>query len=463
MKIVECVSNFSEGRRKEVIDEIAKAIRNAGVEILDVESNEIHNRCVITFVGGLNDVAEAAFLGAKRAAELIDLNKHEGEHPRIGACDVIPFIPITASIEECKAIAEQTGKKIASELHIPIYFYEENARIKERKRLEKIRKGNYEWLKEHFDERPADIGDRIHPTAGATVVGARRPLIAYNVYLNKPSDAMGKKIAKAVRESSGGLKNVKAIGFVDGQRTQISMNLVDFNTTPMYRAFELIKDEAERYGAVADEGEIVGLIPEKALIDSAMHYLQLNSFDEKQILEKRLESLFAMQRVYDFASALASSNPVPGGGSASAIVGAFSCALAEKVCALSGLYEEKEKLEALRDRFFGLAQKDSAAFMQVMDAYRVPKEQEDRKERIQGALKHATLVPLETYSACKAALEVEEKVLERGKKNALSDVQSAIELARSAMKCARYNVEINLDSIRDEKFKSEISTEIKDD
>lgn len=456
MKIVECVPNFSEGRRKDVIDEIANAIRSAGVEILDVESNEVHNRCVITFIGGIDETHEAAFRGAKRASELIDLNSHEGKHPRIGACDVVPFIPITATIEECRDLAERTGRRIASELSIPVYFYEENARSEERRRLENIRKGNYEWLKDHFSERPADLGDRIHPTAGATVVGARKLLVAYNVYLNRADEEMGKRIAKEVRESGGGLKNVKAIGFVDGQRTQISMNLVDFNTTPMYRAFELVKDEAERYGASAEEGEIVGLVPEKALTDSALYYLRLNRFDDGQILEKKLDRIFAMQRLHDFASALASSEPVPGGGSAAAVVGAFSCALAEKVCALSGLEKEKNALGELRERLFGLAQKDSAAFTQVMEAYRIPKEQEGRKERIQEALKSATMVPLETYDACRTALEIEEKVVELGKKSALSDVQSGIELAKSAMKCARYNVDINLDGIKDEKFREDV-------
>jgi glutamate formiminotransferase/formiminotetrahydrofolate cyclodeaminase len=456
MKVIECVPNFSEGRKREVIEEIANAIRSAGVEILDVERNEVHNRCVITFIGGVDEVAEAAFRGAKKASELIDLNNHEGKHPRIGACDVIPFIPITATIEDCKALAEETGKRIASELGIPIYFYEENARSEERKRLENIRKGNYEWLREHFSERAADIGEKLHPTAGATVVGARRALIAYNVYLNRADEEMGKRIAKGIRESGGGLKNVKAIGFIDGDRTQISMNLVDYATTPLHRAFELIKDEAARYGANAEEGEIVGLLPEKALIDSATFYLQLNRFDEKQILERRVESLFALQRIYDFTSALASSNPVPGGGSAAAVVGAFSCALAEKVCTLSDLVEEKGKLEALRDKFFSLAQKDSAAFMQVMGAYKIPKEQEDRKERIHDALKLATIVPLETYELCRETMGIEERVIELGKKSALSDVQSALELAKSAMKCAQYNVEINLDSIKDESFREEI-------
>jgi glutamate formiminotransferase/formiminotetrahydrofolate cyclodeaminase len=460
MKLIECVPNFSEGRRREVIDEIVNAIRSAGVEILDVESNEIHNRSVISFMGGSEEVSEAAFAGAKKALELIDLNKHEGKHPRIGACDVIPFIPITASIEDCMELADRLGQRIASELSIPVYFYEENARSEDRRKLENIRKGNFEWLKDHFNERPADIGSAIHPTAGATVVGARKALVAYNVYLNRADEEMGKKIARSMRESSGGLKNVKAIGFVDGDRTQISMNLVDFKATPIYRAFELLKKESERYGAIPEESEIIGLLPEKALIDSALYYLRLNEFKEQQILEKRLEALFALRTLYDFSSALASSDPVPGGGSAGAVVGAFSCALAEKVCALSSMEDERVRLEKLRESLFALAQKDSASFMQVMNAYKTPKEDPARKERIESALKSATLVPLETYEVCRQALEIEQTVLEKGKKSALSDIQSAVELASSAMKCAGYNVEINLKGIKDEHFVEEVRRKV---
>jgi len=463
MKLVECVSNFSEGRRKEVVDKIVEAVGSAGVELLDVEMNGTHNRCVISFIGGIGEVGEAAFRGAKRATELIDLNGHEGAHPRIGACDVIPFIPITADIEDCKALAESVGKRIASELEVPVYFYEESARSEVRRKLENIRKGNFEWLRDHFSERPPDVGSAMHPTAGATVLGARKPLIAYNAYLNRADEKMGKRIAKSIRESGGGLKNVKSIGFVDGDRTQISMNLVDLKATPIYRVFALLRAEAQRYGAMVEEGEIVGLIPEKALTDSALYYLQLNSLKEEQILERRLENtnLFALKKLHEFADMLASKNPTPGGGTVSAIVGVFSCALAEKVCALSDLEEEREKLKGLREEFFFLAQEDSATFKGVMKAYRVPKDVEGRKEGIEEALKGATLVPLRTLERCTEALEIEKKVLEMGKKNALSDAQSAVELAMSAARCARYNVEINLESIKDGEFKKRIEENLK--
>jgi len=203
MKLVECVPNFSEGVRKEVVDEIAKSIASCGVEIFDVEMNSVHNRSVITFVGSIDKVFEAAFQGAKTAVKLIDLNKHKGEHPRMGACDVVPVIPINTSIEDCKKLAERIGERIAKELEVPVYFYEENARIPERKKLEKIRKGGFEWLRENVEQRMPDIGEKMHPTAGATVVGARKPLVAYNVYLNRKDEQMGKSIAKAIRESGG--------------------------------------------------------------------------------------------------------------------------------------------------------------------------------------------------------------------------------------------------------------------
>jgi len=467
MKLVECVPNFSEGVRKEVVDEIAKSIASCGVEIFDVEMNPVHNRSVITFVGSIDKVFEAAFQGAKTAVKLIDLNKHKGEHPRMGACDVVPIVPMNASTEDCKELAERIGERIAKELEVPVYFYEENARISERKKLEKIRKGGFEWLRENVEQRMPDIGEKMHPTAGATVVGARKPLVAYNVYLNRKDEQMGKSIAKAIRESGGGLKNVKAIGFVDGERTQISMNLVDFNRTPIYRVFELLKAEAERYGCDIEESEVVGLMPEKALIDSAIYYLRVNSFKEEQLLENRLEEikLFEFSKIGDFLEALSSKDPTPGGGTASAIVGAFSCSLAEKVCGLSKgeLDVEAGKLEKIRSELFALSQADTEAFNEVMAAYKTSRDHpERRKEAIQNGLKNATLVPLKTMERCKDALEIGKRVLEKGNKNAISDAKCAMELAKSAMKGASYNVDINLESIKDEDFKKDIISRVEE-
>ncbi|MEM3555537.1 MAG: glutamate formimidoyltransferase [Candidatus Micrarchaeia archaeon] len=295
-RIVECIPNFSEGRRKEVIDEIVGEVKKVkGVKLLDVESDVDHNRSVVTFIGEPKAVLEAAFLAAKKASELIDMNKHKGEHPRIGATDVIPFVPISnVTMEECVELAKKLGKRIADELKIPVYLYEAAATKPERVNLADIRKGEYEGLKKEIEtnpERKPDYGAaKLHPTAGATVVGAREPLIAFNVNLGTSNIEIAKKIAKAVRFSSGGFKNVKAKGFDIKNRgiVQVSMNLTNYKETPIFRVFEMVKREAERYGVPVIGSEIVGLVPLDALVDVSDFYLQLENFKKTQILETRL-------------------------------------------------------------------------------------------------------------------------------------------------------------------------------
>lgn len=292
MKIVECVPNFSEGRDIENINRIIDAIKSVeGVKVLDTESDKDHNRSVITFIGDPESVEEAAFRGCKKASELIDLNKHEGEHPRMGATDVIPFIPVSdLSMKECVSIAEKLGERIWNELKIPVYLYEEAARTPERKNLADIRKGEFEWLKENIEKRPPDFGDRIHPTAGATAVGAREFLIAFNVNLNTNDLSIAKKIAKAVRFKSGGFRYVKALGFEIKERgiVQVSMNLTNYKKTPIYRVFEAIKSEADRYGVSIIGSELIGLAPMDALLDVADFYLRLENFKKTQVLERRI-------------------------------------------------------------------------------------------------------------------------------------------------------------------------------
>jgi len=292
MKIVECVPNFSEGRNIENINRIIDAIKSVeGVKVLDTESDKDHNRSVITFIGDPESVEEAAFRGCKKASELIDLNKHKGEHPRMGATDVIPFIPVSdVSMKECVSIAEKLGERIWNELKIPVYLYEEAARTPERKNLADIRKGEFEWLKENIEKRPPDFGDRIHSTAGATAVGAREFLIAFNVNLNTNDLSIAKKIAKAVRFKSGGFRYVKALGFEIKERgiVQVSMNLTNYKKTPIYRVFEAIKSEADRYGVSIIGSELIGLAPMDALLDVADFYLRLENFKKTQILERRI-------------------------------------------------------------------------------------------------------------------------------------------------------------------------------
>lgn len=292
MKIIECVPNFSEGRNIENINKILDAIKGVeGIKVLDYEHDKDHNRTVVTFIGTPENIAEAAFRGCKKASELIDLNVHKGEHPRMGATDVIPFIPVSdVSMKEGVSIAEKLGERIWKELKIPIYLYEEAAKTPERKNLANVRKGEFEWLKENIEKRPPDFGDKIHPTAGATAVGAREFLIAFNVNLGTNDLSIAKKIAKAVRFKSGGLRYVKALGFEIKERgiVQVSMNLTNYKKTPVHKVFEMIKSEANRYGVSIIESEVIGLAPMDSLIDVADFYLKLENFKKEQIFERRI-------------------------------------------------------------------------------------------------------------------------------------------------------------------------------
>src|ERR1700735_1130438 len=254
--LVECVPNFSEGRDKAKVDAIVAAMKMDGVYLLDREMDADHNRCVITLVGEREAIQEAAIRGVGKAAELIDLNVHQGAHPRMGAADVVPFIPIDGvTIEDCVAMARHVGAEIAKRFQIPVYLYEAAATAPERQNLENIRRGQFEGIRDEIAVNPArkpDFGDpRVHPTAGATVVGARKALIAYNVFLNTPDVDIAKKVAKAVRFSSGGLRFVKGAGFLVRGQAQVSMNLTDFEQTPIHRVFELVKREGGRYGVAA--------------------------------------------------------------------------------------------------------------------------------------------------------------------------------------------------------------------
>lgn len=294
-RVVECIPNFSEGRRPEVVEAIVTAIRSVeGVKLLDYSSDPTYNRSVVTFAGSPEAVKEAAFRATARAAELINMEEHRGAHPRIGATDVIPFVPLRGvSMEECVALAVELAREIAERLGIPTYLYEEAARRPERKNLADIRRGDYEGLKLEIErpERQPDFGpSRLHPTAGATVVGARPPLIAYNINLDTPDLAVAKKIANKIREARGGLPAVKAIGVEIKEKniTQVSINLTDYSRTSLYRLFETVKAEAQKLGTQVTGSEIVGLIPMGALIDLARDYLGLESFKPEQVLELKL-------------------------------------------------------------------------------------------------------------------------------------------------------------------------------
>lgn len=296
-KLVECVPNFSEGRRPEVIEAIAAEVRNIpNVKLLDVKADASHNRVVVTFVGEPQAVKQAAFNACKKAAELIDMEKQHGEHPRIGATDVIPFIPVkNMTMEECVQLADELAREIAEKLEIPVYLYEEAAKNPSRRALPDIRKGQYEGLKTEISkpERLPDYGPaRMHPRAGATVIGARQFLIAYNINLDTSDVRIAKKIANCIREAKGGFKYVRAMGVTvqidDRDVAQVSINMVNFNGTPLFRVFETVKSEAARYGVNVIGSEIIGLSPMQALLDVAEFYLRLDGFDRKQVLEDNL-------------------------------------------------------------------------------------------------------------------------------------------------------------------------------
>lgn len=299
MQLIECVPNFSEGRRQDVIDEIVSCFKGKrGVYLLDHRADEDHNRLVVSLVGAPAPIQEALLEAAKTALKHIDMNAHQGGHPRIGAVDVIPFTPIKGiTMEECIELAHNFGERYYKETGIPVYFYEDAAKRPERKRLEVIRKGQYEALKEEAKTNPdrkPDVGEAcLHPTAGATVIGARKFLVAFNVNLNTSDVSIAKKIANTVRASSGGFCHVKGIGLALEERgiTQVSMNLVDYEKNSLYRVLEMIRMEARRWGVEVIETEVYGMIPVNAILESAAYYLQIAGFDPAQVLELQLLEL----------------------------------------------------------------------------------------------------------------------------------------------------------------------------
>ncbi len=296
MKLVECVPNFSEGRRPEVLDEIVGAMTAVeGVRLLDEEMDADHKRAVVTIIGAPEAVLEGAFRGIKKASALIDLTKHEGEHPRMGATDVCPFVPVKdVTMDDCVELANRLGKRVGEELSIPVFLYEAAAKRPERENLAKCRKGQFEGLREQIGTNPEKDPDygpsKIHPTAGAIAVGARPFLIAYNINLGTADLSVAKAIAKSIRHSGGGLRYVKALGFGIKDRgiVQVSINMVNFKGTPLFRVFEMVKSEAARYGVPVIGSEVVGLVPVDALVDVAEFYLRFEGFERGQVLENRL-------------------------------------------------------------------------------------------------------------------------------------------------------------------------------
>src|SRR3984893_10870061 len=419
-RLIECVPNFSEGRDAGKVDAIVAAMSGVpGVYVLDREMDADHNRSVVTLAGEPDAVAEAALRGTGKALQLIDLTKHTGAHPRVGATDVLPFIPIEGvTIEDCVALARRVGEEIWKRFRIPVFFYEAAATRPDRVNLENVRRGQFEGLREDLKknhDRQPDVGEpKLHPTAGVTVVGARKFLVAYNVNLNTADVSVANKIAKAIRFSSGGLRYVKSMGVELKARNlaQVSINLTDFEQTPMHRVYEMVKREAERYGAAPVGSEIVGLVPKKALELAADYFLQLEDFSPSQVLENRLQSALSgappeaptgdskfAHLAKPFLDAVAAPTATPGGGSVSAFAGALAGALGQMVAGLSRkkksqalfvvqLSEMLDRLRRTTDDLNKAIDRDAEAFDAVMESFKLSQGEAKASAGRDEAMKH---------------------------------------------------------------------------
>ncbi len=489
--LIECVPNFSEGRDPAVVEAIVRALLSGpDVYLLDREMDSDHHRSVITFVGTRESVGEAALRGIGKAAELIDLNHHRGAHPRLGATDVVPFIPIAGvTLEDCVRIAEWVAEETWRRFKIPTYLYEAAARLPERRNLENIRRGQFEGVREEIASNPARLPDfgeaALHPTAGATVVGARKFLIAYNINLDSPDVALAKAIAKKIRASSGGLPCVKAMGVELRARSlaQVSMNLTDFETTSLAKVFDVITQEASALGVQVLGSEIVGLVPREALQDAAVYFLRIENFRPELIVENRLEQVVEQASrseayqpgspskglframVEDFVNAVAAPTPTPGGGGAAALAGAMAAGLGEMVCGVSlkrksleahhpALEAARARLALLRERLMDAVDRDPESYDAVLRAFKLPKsneaEQAARAQAIEAASKHASLVPLETAETAAAVGSELANLVGITIPQAASDLSVASNLAETARRGGVENVRANLPGIRDE-------------
>ena len=495
-RLIECVPNFSEGRDAGKVDAIVASMSKVpSVYVLDREMDADHNRCVITLAGDPDAVAEAALLGVGKAMELIDLSVHTGAHPRIGATDVVPFIPIDGvSIEDCVALARRVGNEIWNRYRIPVYFYEAAAQRPDRANLENIRRGQFEGLREEMKRdhnRLPDIGEcKLHPTAGATVVGARKFLIAYNVNLNTSDIGIANKIAKAIRFSSGGLRYVKSMGVELKARNlaQVSINLTDFEQTPMHRVYEMVKREAARYGVIPVGSEIVGLIPKKAIEMAADYFLQVENFSPTQVFENRLQAALTGEPLdpagkqgklaglaQPFLEAVAAPTATPGGGSVSAFAGALAASLGQMVAGLSRKKKSQaavvarlsEALDELRRASAELAKaidRDAASYDAVMAAFKLPQgnaeETQRREEAIESATRGAAEVPLKVAERSVVLFDRLGQLASIAGASMKSDLEVARLMACAGARGALANVEINLDGIRDAGYVATIRKKI---
>ena len=481
--IVECVPNFSNGRDPEVYGRIVDAIRSvAAVQVLDVSADPDHNRTVVTYVGPPDAVVEAGFQAIAVARELIDLEHHRGEHPRIGATDVFPFIPVRGvTMEDCVLLARRLGKRVGDELGVAVYLYGAAATRPERETLSAIRKGEYELWRDEVgsnpDRRP-DFGPAEPRHWGATVIGARPFLIAYNLYLNSSDVTVAEAIARAVRHTSGGLRFVQARGFLVEGQAQVSMNMTNFDRTPIFRVQELVRREAAHYGLAITRAELVGLIPQKALLDSAKWYLQLGDLQDEQVLELSLHAPAAAEPQDDlpqpgrFAELVAAATPTPGGGSVAALVGALGAALAQMAAGLTvgrkryaDVGEQAgrvlDEAESIRGELVAAITEDAAAFEAILGVLRNKElSEEDKAAALETATVHAGEVPLRVARLSRDAARLAQTIAAIGNVNAATDAAVGTIMARAAVQAAGLNVKVNGSGLKDRALADAWATEV---
>ena len=452
--LVECVPNFSEGRDRATIDALRSAITEvAGVQLLDVQSDAAHNRSVFTFVAPPAAAVDAALAAMRVATQRIDLTRHSGEHPRMGATDVVPFVPVAGiTMDECVALARTFGERVGKELEIPVFLYARAATRPERVLLPDVRKGEFEGMRERTLE--PDFGpNRVHPTAGATAIGARPFLVAYNVYLDTSDVSIAKEIAKQIRTSSGGLPAVQASGFEVAGLAQVSMNLLDIDITPPATVFGAVKALAAKRGVEVKKSEIVGLIPERAIIDAAGGLLQLPDAAD-HALEAKMRA--AQGPTLDgWVDELASGSPTPGGGSAAALAGTLAAALVAMVARLTigrKAYTAVEarareilaEAERVRAELRRLVDEDAAAYGGVNRAYKIPKDDPARSRAVDDALLAAARTPAEVVKRARRVHQLAAEIGAIGNKNATSDARVAGLLAGTAIDGALENIKVNI-------------------
>jgi len=457
--LVECVPNFSEGRDRATIDALRAAMEDvSGVELLDVQSDTAHNRSVFTFVAPPSAAVTAAFAAMRIATQRIELTKHSGEHPRMGATDVVPFVPVSGiTMEECVALARQLGERVGKELEIPVFLYARAATRPERVLLPEVRKGEFEGMRDRTLE--PDFGpNRVHPTAGATAIGARPFLVAYNVYLDTSDVSIAKDIAKQIRTSSGGLPAVQASGFTVDGLAQVSINLLDIDITTPATVFAAIKALAAKRDVEVKKSEIVGLVPERAIIGAAATALRLPDASD-HILEAKIRS--AQGPTLDgWLDELAGGSPTPGGGSAAALAGTLAAALVAMVARLTigkkayaavdtRAREILAEAETLRAELRRLVDEDAAAYGGVSRAYKIPKDDPARARAIDDALVAACRTPADVAQRAARVLLLAREIGTIGNKNASSDATVGQLLAQTAIKGAAENIKVNVAALSD--------------